>query len=309
MLDYAYGRWLTAATWPCSSSCLSSSCFWLSSAILESPGARWENPDGKRALHFDGRAILPTYGTGLWVFYVAVFLQVFIRSPQHRWPVSLMLLGQAGGRVTLLLDTPRLAALDPIAFAVFVLLLPWTAYAIALFGFRILDPLPSARRAVIEQMRAGVVVLDAAGRVASLNPAAERMLGIAERAARGKTWEQVAPGGEPLVAAGPSTEPPRDEADLPVMTFGAGARARYYAPALSELRDFRGLLMGYLLMLHDVTEERRAQAQVIEQQRSLAMLLSASSFRLATASAGAGFRIPQAGNGPQTDAGQGDQGR
>ena len=30
--------------------------------------------------------------------------------------------------------------------------------------------------------------------------------------------------------------------------------------------------MGYLLMLHDVTEEQRVQAQVLEQQRTLAML-------------------------------------
>jgi len=217
------------------------------------------------------RAILTAYGVGLWVFYVAVFLQVFIRSPQHRWPVSVMLLGQAGLRMALLLNTPLLAALDPIAFAVFTLLLPWTTYAIALFGFRILDPLPSARRVVIEQMQAGVVVFDAAWRVASLNPAAERMLGVPERAARGKTWEQVALGGKPLVAPGPR-DPPQDEAALPVMTFGAGARGRDYAPALSELRDFRGLLMGHMLMLHDVTEERRAQAQVLEQQRSLAML-------------------------------------
>ena len=43
-----------------------------------------------------------------------------------------------------------------------------------------------------------------------------------------------------------------------------------YAPALSDLRDFRGLLLGYLLMLRDVTEQNRAQAQALEQQRALA---------------------------------------
>jgi len=274
VLDYAYpGRWLTRRTLAL---LVLLSLTVLLLAAISDPQLTWrplrEDAGGKGVLDFaPARAILTAYGVGLWVFYVAVFLQVFIRSPQHRWPVSVMLLGQAGLRMALLLNTPLLAALDPIAFAVFTLLLPWTTYAIALFGFRILDPLPSARRVVIEQMQAGVVVFDAAWRVASLNPAAERMLGVPERAARGKTWEQVALGGKPLVAPGPR-DPPQDEAALPVMTFGAGARGRDYAPALSELRDFRGLLMGHMLMLHDVTEERRAQAQVLEQQRSLAML-------------------------------------
>ncbi len=275
VLDYAYpGRWLTRRNLAL---LVILSLVVLLLAVISDPQLAWrplgENVGGKLALRFaPAFAILTAYGVGLWVFYVAVFLQVFLRSPQHRWPVALMLLGQAGARAAFLVDTTRLTGLDPIEFTVFAVLMPWTAYAIALFGFRILDPLPSARRAVIEQMRAGVVVLDAAWRVASLNPAAERMLGVPERAARGKTWEQVMPQGQRDLDFRLRMDPAGGEAGLSVMTMGAGARSRYYAPALSQLRDFRGLLIGYLLMLHDVTEERRAQAQVLEQQRSLAML-------------------------------------
>ena len=63
--------------------------------------------------------------------------------------------------------------------------------AAALFGFRILDPLPAARQTVIEQMHAGMVVFDAKWQVVSLNPAAERITGIRAAAARGKTWQQL----------------------------------------------------------------------------------------------------------------------
>jgi signal transduction histidine kinase len=56
------------------------------------------------------------------------------------------------------------------------------------------------------------------------------------------------------------------------MTFGSSSNARQYAPSLSPLRDFRGLLMGYLLMLRDVTEERRAQAETLAQQWAKAVL-------------------------------------
>jgi PAS domain S-box-containing protein len=279
VLDYAYpGRWLTRRT-VAFLSMLSLAVLLL--AVMSHSQLTWrpvaENVDGKLVSRFSSAgAILRVYGIGLWVIYAAVFLNVFIRSPQHRWPVALMLLGQASTRVAVMVDISRLTALDPIQSSVFIVILPWTAYAIALFGFRILDPLPSARRVALEQMRAGVVVLDADWRVASLNPAAERMLGVPERAARGKTWEQVRPPGAPALVLGPSPDPARGEVDLPLTALdpdpGERAETRWYAPTLSELRDFRGLLVGYLLMLHDVTAERRAQAQVLEQQRSLAML-------------------------------------
>ena len=148
----------------------------------------------------------------------------------------------------------------------------WTAYAIALFGFRILDPLPLARRAVIEQMQAGVVVFDNAWRVASLNPAAEKILGIAKRRCPRQDLGASDASGRAGAFPGGSTHPAGGATELPKMIFGDRRRARHYAPVLSELRDFRGLLMGHMLMLHDVTEEQRARAQALEQQRSLATL-------------------------------------
>ena len=46
----------------------------------------------------------------------------------------------------------------------------------------------------------------------------------------------------------------------------------YYASALSPLKDFRGLIIGHLLLLRDVTEQRRAQAQMLAQQWAQAVL-------------------------------------
>ena len=55
------------------------------------------------------------------------------------------------------------------------------------------------------------------------------------------------------------------------MSLGSGCGARSYEIDVSPLHDFRGLLLGHLLMLRDITEQKRTQAQIIEQQRSLAM--------------------------------------
>ncbi len=274
VLDYAFpGRWLTRRNLVL---LLVPFLICLLLAVIDDSRLIWRPPEanarGELVLRFaPAGEILAAYGIGIFVLNAAVFIYVFIRSPQHRWPVVLMLLGQIGVRVTFLLDTAHLPALSSLDLTIVMVVVAWTAYSIALFGFRILDPLPLARQAVIEQMQAGVVVFDHAWRVASLNPAAERILGIAKGAALGKTWGQVVPQGEP--------EPPRGNAhptggaiELPKMIFGAGARARHTAPVLSELRDFRGLLVGHMLMLHDVTEEQRARAQALEQQRSLATL-------------------------------------
>ena len=138
-------------------------------------------------------AILVVYGLGLVLVNVAAFLWLFIRSPQHRWPVALMLVGVLAARglylyAPALLHSPILS--DPVVLSI---VLVWTMYAIALFGFRILDPLPAARTTALAQMREGMVVFDAQWRVASLNPAAASMFTLSMRRARGKTLAEIMP--------------------------------------------------------------------------------------------------------------------
>ncbi len=120
--------------------------------------------------------IFIAYGYLLGIADLIVFVWLFVRSPQHRWPVVFMLIGLVGGRLLFILEPVQgllpsmLIDMPPVAFE-------FLMYAIALFGFRIFDPIPLARQAVISQMRDGALVLDPGGRVASLNPAAQRILG------------------------------------------------------------------------------------------------------------------------------------
>ena len=155
-------------------------------------------------------------------------------------------------------------------------------YAVALFGFRIFDPIPLARQMVIEQLHAGMLVLDPGGRVASLNPAAERILGAPASRARGQPVRELLPAYADGQLA--DTEETEIEFSLPEghpleRTPGtlrdsveAGQAVRHYTLAISLLKDWRGLAVGRLLLLRDVTEQKRAQAQLVEQQRALAML-------------------------------------
>jgi PAS domain S-box-containing protein len=276
VLDYAYpGRWLTRRNLILLSI---PATLCLIMVVIDDSQLIWRQrdvgTDGSVVQSYaPAGAILAAYGISLLLLYLAVFLWLFVRSPLHRWPVAIMLLGMVSSRAVFLLDISHPTALSPLDLSVLVVFLPWTAYAIAIFGFHILDPLPAARRTAIEQMHVGMVVFDAGWHVASLNPAAERILGIPTGVARGKTWQQLAPSTAPISALAEARTPPEDAAtQLPEMTFGSGSHARQYALSLAPLRDFRGLLMGYLLTLRDVTEERQTQRQALARQWAQAVL-------------------------------------
>lgn len=202
--------------------------------------------------------VLWVYGLGLVLVNAAALLWLFMRSPQHRWPAAIMLFGQAAGRGLFAIDSLHLSPLLPsFDWTIPAGLISSVTYAIALFGFRIFDPIALARQTAIEQLGSGMLVLDAQDRVASMNPAAERILGVPAARARGQPVRQLLP----AYAVGPGGR----ETEL---SLGAGE----YTLAVSPLRDGRGLEAGRLLLLHDVTEQRRTQAHILDQQRTLATL-------------------------------------
>jgi signal transduction histidine kinase len=166
-----------------------------------------------------------------------------------------------------LLDIVRLPSPTGLDLTVIAILAPWAMYAIVLLGFRIFDPLPAARATALGQMREGMVVMDSTWRVASLNPAAARILNTSATRARGKLLEGLLPACPDLAAR--LTDAAAEPAEI---SLGTGPESRRYAFELSLLKDFRGLTIGHLLLLHDVTEQRRAQAQMLTHQWAEAML-------------------------------------
>ncbi len=224
-----------------------------------------------RGYGFNG-SIVPLYGPVGWVFVVynlglravstIALVWLFVRSPQHRWPAVLILLAETVVGVLLVLD-PFIQ--ESWFFYVPEKAIPVVACAIALFGFRIFDPIPLARQTAIEQMQAGMIVLDNQGRVISLNPSAEQILKAPAKQVKGKLVKELLPA-YPEIRLADSGE---TEIELGI---GEGPSLRYYMLIVSPLNDFRGLTVGCLLLLGDVTEQKRAQAQILKQQRALSML-------------------------------------
>lgn len=205
------------------------------------------------------------YLLGLLLLGTAVLALLFIRSPAHRMPVALIIVAHIGVRVAYLYmafgsgDATR-AVLGVLAFDGVAL-----TYAIALTRFRLFDLVPVARERIVSQMPDPILVLDRRDRIATLNPAAERLLGTSATRAGG-TPASAALGSFPqlsVVLAEPgsiSTE----------VVTGAEDEVRSWEVRSTALHDGRGSPIGRLVVLHDVTERRRTEAALLRHERALA---------------------------------------
>jgi PAS domain S-box-containing protein len=206
------------------------------------------------------------YGYALGLVNVAAYVWLFLRSPQHRWPVAIMLTGMLASRTVYFMEKAGFVQynlpLDILAVGIMDVI-----FAIALFGFHLFDPIPLARRMAIEQLHDGLLVLDARGRVASLNPAALAILGGSKKSLLGQPIRDLLPVCPDLPGSLPAAGRGRVEIRLE-----RGSQPRDYMLETSALKDWRQVEIGRLLLLQDVTEQKQAHAQIIKQQRALAML-------------------------------------
>ena len=221
----------------------------------------------------EGDRIIAQLNSGAWVFLaysyllglinIGVLAWLFAHSAPQRWPAVLMIAGQIINRLIYTRQVARPAEFD-LPLNLPFLLVPYLVYAVALFAFRILDPMAIVRQTAVDQLDSGLLVMDHAGRIVGLNPAAERIFGLSVARARNRPAAELLPA-EALACH------ERHETDERTLQLG-GPPERDYLLEASLLRDWRGLEVGRLLLLHDVTEQRQAQAQLLAQQRVLATL-------------------------------------
>ena len=223
--------------------------------------------------------VTATYGVGTWaailyanllgIVNVLALLRLAIRSPRSRWPVAIMMAGQISGRMMYVLDSLSYRMFSP-GEAVFVVIgLSCSAYAYALFYFRVLDPVSLARTAVIEQMADGMFVLDLRGCIVDTNPAATTIFDTPVSALCGRTVTDVMP-----ADAGINVQPEFRGIELTKseICLGLGNAARYFSISVTNLIDGHGDVHGHLLLLHDITEQKRSQERLMNHQRVVATL-------------------------------------
>ncbi|MBN1954596.1 MAG: PAS domain-containing protein [Anaerolineae bacterium] len=204
-----------------------------------------------------------SHGAAFWIHsaysYCAVFagsallIRALIRSPRlYRSQSGTLLFGALLPLVGNILSTFRLVPfpldLTPFAFTIAGLAVSWGIYR-----FRLLDIVPVARRAVVEDMTDGVIVLDSQNRIVDLNPAAEKI--IARRASDiigQPTDKALAPNW---------AEQYRDvmqaQAEIAVGRDGE----QCYDLRISPLQDRFGRPTGRLIVLRDITERKKMERE------------------------------------------------
>ncbi len=204
------------------------------------------------------------YGLLLDVATLSVLIWLFVRSPLHRWPVSLIFLNIFIAHTLFFLvvaGVNPVEPLDPLDLAVNFMC---PVYFVVLFHFRLFEVVPVARNRVIEQMRDGMLVLDAQTRIADLNGAAQELLGVARSKAIGREITQVLGAYPNLVELVYNPTAVQDEVWLDA--------ARCYRVHISPLANRRGFDLGKLIFFYDISSEKRTQKQLQDHQRKLASL-------------------------------------
>ncbi len=155
------------------------------------------------------------------------------------------------GNAVYLSDLNPYPHLDPTPLA-FILTGPVLAFG--LFRFRLGDLAPIAHATIIEGMNDGVIMLDAQNRIVDLNPAAQRLTGLAVPEAVGRPVEQVlSEWPDHLAFFSHDTLVERE------ITLGKGDMRRTFDVRVSPLCDQRGRLLSKVFTLRDITERKRAE--------------------------------------------------
>jgi PAS domain S-box-containing protein len=201
----------------------------------------------------------------LGLFNLSVLVWLAIRSPGHRVPVAIILCGQIIGRVGYTLD--KLGVIGPEESVLFIIGVVSVAYAVALLRFYGIDPVAAARKAVLQQMSEGLFALDLEGNIVDVNSMAAAILGTPEHSLRGKRLTEVMP-----VDPGFLKRPENEEGGPTEIILGKDTSARHYDLNLTKLKGRQGEVIGQLLLLHDVTEQKRAHGRILDQQRVVATL-------------------------------------
>ena len=126
---------------------------------------------------------------------------------------------------------------------------------------------PAARRLLLDLMSEGALVLDTQERIVDLNRSAADVLGIPAQGTIGQPARLALHAFPQLLELIDASNAAPIDASV-----GLGAATRYYEVHVSALTSERGWQMGKLIVFYDITEQQQAHQQLLEQQRTLAIL-------------------------------------
>jgi signal transduction histidine kinase len=233
-----------------------------------------------------GRRLVYRGGTWYWIhaaysyFLVLIGTATLVRGlrrfpPPYRQQTALIIIGAIVpwiGNLLYLTGAVPVSGLDPtpIAFTV-----SGACFTFGIYRYRLFGLVPVAREMVVDCMDDGVIVLDAQRRIVDINAAAERYTGCTA-ASFGRPIDEVVAWWTGAV-----------NEDRP---FAAGHPAivkvepgpRYFEVKVTAVSDSERGFVGWLVIIHDVSNRRRNEAEryaferrLQEQQKSESLMVLA----------------------------------
>jgi diguanylate cyclase (GGDEF)-like protein/PAS domain S-box-containing protein len=223
------------------------------------------------------------HGPGFaWITFTGYLIVLFILSILWRMALSDSEISKRQGRLLLAATIfPIIANLvylygikgeegvdwSSITFSVTGLIFLWT-----LFGARLFDLVPVARDKLVSNLTDGMLVIDTEFRVIDINKAAAKMLKSTSKKLAGKTLRDVMPDFKSLSAK-------LSDQEIIIQFENNDTENHWYEIQILPLFDNHNLIVGHLLMFHNITR-RKTMDEAAREQRNLAEALSDSAAAL-----------------------------
>ena len=191
---------------------------------------------------------------------------VFIRKTIYRKQVVALILGTSLIVVPNLLYITGLSPIKgyditPIFFGPAGIIMFWS-----MVRYRMFDLVPLARATLIENMEAGVMVMDMQDRIIDVNPAFADILGLPIEKVTTKNASDICAHFPKLLDAVLDRSVSREEFDIVKPDESV-----VYEALLSILKDKNGRDIGRLVVIYDITEKKKHEKEYYEQQWRLAV--------------------------------------
>lgn len=193
----------------------------------------------------------------------------FIGSPKlYRNQLTALLIAVAAPTAANLVTVFGAIGLDitPFAFTV-----TGTAIFFALIRYQLLDLVPIARDAVIDNMTDGMILLDGQNRIVDLNAAARQIIGLPDADFIGQSLFEVVPLAQrPDLAERHNSDSITTQSEVMV---GEGAEARWLDVRVSPLTDGSKRITGRIIVFRDITETKKTQAALVKSEHGYRQLV------------------------------------
>jgi len=205
---------------------------------------------------------------------VLAALALFLSSLRDRalQPKNTLLLF-VGIFVPILVETLFDFGITPISgynFAPSTIVVAGASYLLALMRYELFSFARIARSTVFDNIADIALVFDTHFRIIDFSRSARESLGLDPNRSRGMSLERLSPGWRAFFEANSraSESDERREVSLP-----AELGSRIYDLSISRIKDFRGKAVGYLFLLHDITELRTSEERIRQLLKDKELLL------------------------------------